>query len=34
MDKGGTVRARNCNFSMEKGKKIMNWEEDFLYTTE
>jgi hypothetical protein len=33
-DKGGTVRAGNNNFSVEKETKVMNWERDFLYTTE
>jgi len=33
-DKGGTVRAGDCNFFMEKETKIINWEQDFLYTTE
>ena len=32
-DKWGTVRAGD-NFSMEKETKVMNWEQDFLYTTE
>ena len=33
-DKGGTVRAGDSIFSMEKGMKIINWEQDFSYTTE
>jgi len=34
-DKGGTATAGDYNFfSMEKEIKIINWEEDFLYTTE
>jgi len=33
-DKGGNVRAGNYNFSMEKEIKIINWEQDFMYTTE
>ena len=34
-DKGGTVRAGDYTFfSMEKEKKIINWEQDILYTTE
>jgi len=33
-DKGATVRARDFNFSMEKETKTINWEQDFLYTTE
>jgi len=28
-DKGGTVRAKECIFSMEKETKIINWEQDF-----
>jgi hypothetical protein len=33
-DKGGTVRAGDYNFSTEKNTKIINWEKEFLYTTE
>jgi hypothetical protein len=33
-DKGGTVRAGDYNFSMEKETKIINWEQHLLYTTE
>ena len=33
-DKGGTVRAGDYNFSMEKEMKIISWEQDFLYTKE
>ncbi len=33
-DKGGTVRAGDYNFSTENEKNIINWEQDFLYTTE
>jgi hypothetical protein len=33
-DKGGTVRAGVYNFFYGKGNKIINWEQDFLYTTE
>jgi hypothetical protein len=33
-DKGGTVRAEDFMFSMEKETKIVNWEQDFLYATE
>ena len=33
-DKSGTVIARDCIFFMEKENKIINWEQDFLYTTE
>ena len=33
-DKGGTVRAGDYIFFMEKQKKIINWERDFLYTAE
>jgi len=33
-DKRGTVRAVNYNFSMEKKTKIINCEQNFLYTTE
>jgi hypothetical protein len=29
-DKWGTVRAWDYIFTMEKGKKIVNWEQDFL----
>ena len=32
-DKGGTVRAGDYNFSMEKEKKIVKWDKNFLYTT-
>jgi len=32
--KGGTVRAGDYIFSMEKETKIINWEQGFLYTTE
>jgi hypothetical protein len=32
-DKVGTVRAGNYIFSMEKETKIINWEQEFLYTT-
>jgi hypothetical protein len=32
--KGGTVRARNYIFSMEKERKIINWEQDILFNTE
>ena len=33
-DKGGTVIAGDYNFFYGKEMKIINWEEDFLYTTE
>ena len=33
-DKGGTVRAGDCNFFYRKETKIINWEQDFSYTTE
>ena len=33
-DKGGTVIAGDYNFSTENEKNIINWEQDFLYTTE
>ena len=33
-DKGGTVRAGDYIFSMEKEMKIISWEQDFLYTKE
>ena len=33
-DKGGTVRAWDYNFSMEKEMKIIRWEQNFLYTKE
>jgi len=29
-DKWGTVGAWDYIFTMEKGKKIVNWEQDFL----
>ena len=33
-DREDTVRAGDYNFSMEKRMKIINWEQDSLYTTE
>ena len=33
-DKGGTVRAGDCNFFYVREMKILNWEQDFLYITE
>ena len=33
-DNGGTIRAGDYNFYMEKEMKIINWEQDFLYGTE
>jgi hypothetical protein len=33
-DKGGTVRAGDYIFFYGKGKKIINWEQVFLYATE
>jgi len=34
-EKGGMVRAGDYSFfSMEKEMKIVNWEQDFLYTKE
>ena len=30
----GRVRAGNIFFSVEKETKIINWEQDFLHTTE
>jgi hypothetical protein len=33
-DKGGTVRGGDFNFFMEKETKLVNWGQDFLYTTE
>jgi hypothetical protein len=34
-DKGGAVKTGELySFSMEKEKKIINWEQEFLYTTE
>jgi hypothetical protein len=33
-DEGGRVRAGIIFLSMEKETKIINWEQDFLYTTE
>jgi len=32
--KGGTVTAGDYNFSMEKETKIINWEQNFLYSTQ
>jgi hypothetical protein len=29
-DKGGTVQAGDYNFFMQKGMKIISWEQDFL----
>ena len=31
---GSMVRAEDFNISMEKEMKIINWEQNFLYTTE
>jgi hypothetical protein len=33
-DKGGTASAGDYIFSAERERKIMNWEQVFLYTTE
>ena len=33
-EKEGTVRAEDCNFSTDKETKIINREQEFLYTTE
>ena len=33
-DKTGMVRAGDYIFSMEKETKIIDWEQDFLYTIE
>jgi len=33
-DKGSMVRAGDYILSMEKETKVINWEQDFLYTTE
>jgi len=33
-DKEGNVREENYIFSMEKAKKIINWEQDVRCTTE
>ena len=33
-DNGDTVRAGDYNFFTEKEKKIIDWEQDFLYATE
>jgi hypothetical protein len=33
-EKGGTVRARNHIFSIEKERKIINWKQDILFHTE
>jgi exonuclease III len=33
-DKEGTVRAGEYTFSTAKGRKIINWEQDFLHTRE
>jgi len=32
--KGGLEQAEDYDFLMEKETKIINWEKDFLYTTE
>jgi hypothetical protein len=32
-EKGGTERAWCYNFAMEKEIKIINWQRDYLYTT-
>jgi len=34
LDKGGIVRAGDYNFFYEKETKIINWEQEFLYTTD
>jgi len=33
-DKWGTVRAGDCNYLYGKGTKIVNQEQEFLYTAE
>jgi len=33
-DKGGTGGAGDYNYSYGKGNENINWEQDFLYTTE
>jgi hypothetical protein len=33
-DTGGTVREGDCIMFVEKEMKIINWEQDLLYTTE
>jgi hypothetical protein len=33
-DKGSTVRAGDYFVSLERETKMINWEQDFLYTTE
>jgi hypothetical protein len=33
-DKGGIIRAGDIFFSMEKEMKVINWEQDCLYTTD
>jgi len=33
-NRGGTVRGGKYNFFCVKISKIINWEEEFLYTTE
>ena len=33
-DKAGTIRAGDYNFFYGKETKIINWEQDFLHTTE
>jgi hypothetical protein len=33
-EKASTVKARNYIFSMEKKRKIINWEQDILFNTE
>jgi hypothetical protein len=34
VDKGGTVRAEDYTFYMEKEMKVINWEQVLLYTRE
>ena len=34
MGQRGTVRAGDYDVSMKEETKIINWEQDFLYTTE
>jgi len=33
-DKGGRVRTGDYNFFYGTETKVINWEQDFLYTTE
>jgi len=33
-DKGDTISAGDCNIFYGKETEIINWEQEFLYTTE